>query len=227
MSASVVPVGRPPAGLVFPPPDVRVAVFDVVGTLVTPRPTVAEAYRDVAARHGVVLDVPTIQSRFRDAWRTEERRDAAARPAHVTSAAREEERWRRIVEAVFAAAPACDAIFADLWEHFAAPGSWDPLPKGAALLEAALAAGLPVALASNFDDRLTRLASTLEPLRRAAFVFTSSDIGWRKPAAEFFRAIERRLDCRPHELVLVGDDADLDLAAGRRAGWRVLGVDVT
>jgi putative hydrolase of the HAD superfamily len=55
-------------------------------------------------------------------------------------------------------------------------------------------------------------------------VFASSEIGWRKPAAEFFRTVEQRLGCEPAEILLVGDDPDLDIAAGRLAGWHVLGV---
>lgn len=224
MSASVATFGRASAGMQFPPRGVRVAVFDVVGTLVAPRPSVPEAYRAAAARQGVFLDVTTIQTRFRDAWREEEQRDAAASPAYATSQDREAARWRSIVERVFGGGDACNAIFADLWEHFADPASWEPIAAGTDLLQAAVAAGLPIALASNFDERLNGLAMRLDPLTQADHVFTSAEIGWRKPAAEFFQTIERRLDCRPQQLVLVGDDAALDLAAGRRAGWWVAGV---
>ena len=58
-----------------------------------------------------------------------------------------------------------------------------------------------------------------EPLTLAEHVFASSELGWRKPSAEFFRAVERRLGRKPHELLLVGDDPELDVAAARRAGW--------
>lgn len=224
MSASVATIGRAPAGRQFPPRGVRVAVFDVVGTLVAPRPSVPEAYRAAAARQGVFLDAETIHHRFRDAWREEEQRDAMASPAYATSQDRERARWRSIVDRVFGGGEACDAIFAELWDHFATPASWEPIAAGAGLFDAAVSAGVPIALASNFDERLNGLVTRLDPLSRADHVFTSAEIGWRKPAAEFFRTIERRLGCRPHELVLVGDDATLDLAAGQRAGWWVWGV---
>lgn len=81
-----------------------------------------------------------------------------------------------------------------------------------------------MALASNFDERLHAIAGLIEPLSWADQVFASSEIGWRKPAAEFFRTVERRLGCKPGEILLVGDDPDLDIAAGRHAGWHVLGV---
>jgi putative hydrolase of the HAD superfamily len=59
-------------------------------------------------------------------------------------------------------------------------------------------------------------------LSLAGHVFASSELGWRKPAPEFFREIEARLGCEPEELLLVGDDPELDIVAARRAGWRSL-----
>ena len=88
----------------------------------------------------------------------------------------------------------------------------------------AIDAGVTVALASNFDERLLAIAERLEPLSWVPHVFASSEIGWRKPAPEFFRWIERRLGCGPAAVLLVGDDPELDVAAARRAGWRSLGV---
>jgi putative hydrolase of the HAD superfamily len=204
------------------PAAAKAIVFDVVGTLVEPAPTVAEAYRAAALRHGIDRDVADIQASFRAAWRRQEAVDAASHPAFATSGLRERERWRAIVADVFQAAPESDAIFADLWEHFGTQESWRPIPAGRELVRAALDAGLTVALASNFDERLFGIATAIEPLSWAHHVFASSEIGWRKPAVEFFRTVERRLERRPDELVLVGDDPELDIAAGRRAGWHVV-----
>jgi putative hydrolase of the HAD superfamily len=204
------------------PAAAKAIVFDVVGTLVEPAPTVAEAYRAAALRHGIDRDVADIQASFRAAWRRQEAVDAASHPAFATSGPRERERWQAIVADVFQLAAESDAIFADLWGHFGKPESWRPIPAGRKLARAALDAGLTVALASNFDERLFGIATAIEPLSWAHHVFASSEIGWRKPAVEFFRTVERRLERRPDELVLVGDDPELDIAAGRRAGWHVV-----
>ncbi|MFM9195992.1 MAG: HAD family hydrolase, partial [Planctomycetia bacterium] len=91
-------------------------------------------------------------------------------------------------------------------------------------VRAAVEAQMTVALASNFDERLLAIAGQVEPLSWVPHVFPSSEIGWRKPAPEFFRWLERRLGCTPAEALLVGDDPDLDVAAARRAGWRALGI---
>jgi putative hydrolase of the HAD superfamily len=123
---------------------------------------------------------------------------------------------------VFGPGGATAAIFADLWAHFALPASWRTVRRGATLAQAAIDAGLVVAVASNFDERLLAIAPHLDPLARAAAVFPSSEIGWRKPAAEFFRHLERRLERRPDQLLYVGDDPDLDVTAAANAGWQSL-----
>jgi len=208
----------------FPPAGVEVVVFDVVGTLVEPSPSVAVAYQQAAARQGLTVDTSIIQQRFKAAWRRQEAIDAAAVPAFATSRAREAKRWRAIVDDVFDGSAASAEIFADLWDHFGRVEAWQPLAHGRDLMRLALDAGVTVALASNFDERLLAIAERLEPLSWVSHVFASSEIGWRKPAPEFFRWVERRLGCGPAEVLLVGDDAELDVAAARRAGWRSLGV---
>ncbi len=212
------------SGVVFPPEGVGVVVFDVVGTLVEPSPSVAVAYQQAGLRHGLTVDTSIIQQRFKAAWRRQETIDAAAVPAFATSRGREAQRWQAIVDDVFEGAAPAAAIFADLWEHFGRVESWQPLAHGRDLVRLAIDAGVTVALASNFDERLLAIAERLEPLSWVPHVFASSEIGWRKPAPEFFRWIERRLGCGPAAVLLVGDDPELDVAAARRAGWRSLGV---
>jgi putative hydrolase of the HAD superfamily len=211
-------------GTAFPPEGVGVVVFDVVGTLVEPSPSVAVAYQQVAARHGLSVETSIIQQRFKAAWRRQEAIDAAAVPAFATSRGREAERWRSIVDEVFSGSAASAAIFADLWDHFGRVDAWQPLSHGRDLVRRAVDAGVTVALASNFDERLLAIAEQIEPLSWVPHVFASSEIGWRKPAPEFFRWVERRLGCEPAEVLLVGDDPELDVAAARRAGWRSMGI---
>ncbi len=214
------PNAKGPAGMDIPA-GVTGVVFDVVGTLIEPAPSVAVAYQRVAARHGIERGVAEIEQAFRQAWRRQEEIDAAAASPFVTDAARERERWSAIVADVFSSGPRTTAIFAELWDHFGRPDAWRPTAFGPALVRQAIDAGLTVALASNFDERLHALARHVEPLMLVPHVFASSELGWRKPAVEFFRGVEARLGRGPAELLLVGDDPELDVAAGRCAGWHV------
>jgi len=202
------------------PPGVRAVVCDVVHTLVEPWPPVTTAYGMAGRRHGLDLAADVIQRRFREAWRRQEVLDADASPPHATSRWRETDRWRQIVDHVFAGAAETGAIFAELWTHFGRPDAWRALPGGVEIVRQVRSAGLPLALASNFDERLLGLTPVVEPLTLADHVFASSELGWRKPARQFFQVIEERLGLRPEELLLVGDDPELDVAAALRAGWQ-------
>jgi putative hydrolase of the HAD superfamily len=217
----MVTLPRPAVGS-FPPPGVTGVVFDVVGTLVEPAEAVADTYAAAGRRRGIDLDPSIVARRFAAAWRRQESIDAQAAVPYATSRERERRRWQEIVVDVFGTGEATEFIFADLWEHYALPQAWRPIAAGTALAQAAIDAGLAVAVASNFDERLLAVAPALDPLSRIEDVLASSEIGWRKPAVAFFRDLERRLGRLPAELLSIGDDPDLDVTAARAAGWQAM-----
>ena len=100
------------AGGTFPA-GVTAVVFDVVGTLVEPVPSVAEAYAAAGRRHGLDLGAAEIDPRFRAAWRRQEGIDAVATPPFTTSRGRERARWRAIVEDVFGPTTVTAAVTKD------------------------------------------------------------------------------------------------------------------
>ena len=199
---------------------VDTVVFDVVGTLLEPAPSVSEAYKNSAAKCGLSLSAREISRRFSVAWEKQEGLDAQNKPAFSTSRGREYERWQQIVCDVFEDSPAAGKIFEDLWIHFGKPSSWQPVEQGCHLLETVRESGIDVAVASNFDERLLPLAKHIEPLISIEKIFASSELGWRKPAPQFFQAVESRLQKEPDQLLLVGDDPRLDIAAANAAGWK-------
>ena len=200
--------------------SVDTVVFDVVGTLLEPAPSVSEAYKKSSEKFGVTLSSSEIAKRFSIAWEKQESLDAQNNPAFSTSRSREYERWQQIVCDVFEDSPATGNIFEDLWIHFGKPSSWQPVEQGCRLLEAVRESGIDVAVASNFDERLLPLAKHVEPLISIEKIFASSELGWRKPAPQFFQAVESRLQKEPDQLLLVGDDPRLDIAAANAAGWK-------
>jgi putative hydrolase of the HAD superfamily len=200
--------------------SVDTVVFDVVGTLLEPAPSVSEAYKKSSEKFGVTLSSSEIAKRFSIAWERQESLDAQNNPAFSTSRSREYERWQQIVCDVFEDSPAAGNIFEDLWIHFGKPSSWQPVEQGCRLLEAVRESGIDVAVASNFDERLLPLAKHVEPLISIEKIFASSELGWRKPAPQFFQAVESRLEKEPDQLLLVGDDPRLDIAAANAAGWK-------
>lgn len=206
------------------PPGIRVVAFDAVGTLIAPNPSAAETYAAVAQTLGLSLDVATIHSRF---WAELERQDQidAGLGAWHTSEKRERDRWRQIVKACLREAPDPTVPFETLWQHFAQPENWQVFADVAPTWKHLADQGVKIVIASNFDARLEGLVASLLPLQMAEKAYFSAAIGYRKPAPEFFTAIEKGVGCDPSELLMVGDDEDNDLLAAQRRGWHATLID--
>lgn len=206
--------------------DLDAIVFDAVGTLIVPRPSVAEAYALAAAHAGLQLTAGDLRPRFRQAFvRQEELDQQRPQPWH-TDEAHERARWQAIVRDVF---PECHdhgqraKLFAALWEHFARPEHWALTPGAADVLGQALnqwqSSGVRVAIGSNFDERLNSICAGLPPLDRMT-VFVSSAIEARKPARTFFERITTALQAAPKRTLMVGDDWTNDMLGAHAAGWK-------
>src|SRR5438105_170462 len=102
-------------------PDIRAVFFDAVGTLIEPDPPAVEVYLAAGKKSGIELDPALITRRFARAFSAEEKRDHVG--GNRASEARERDRWRRIVAAVFKGHPS-DDLFDELWDWFAQPTSW-------------------------------------------------------------------------------------------------------
>ena len=191
--------------------------------MITPDPPVAEVYHGVGNRHGSRLTTDVIRVRFHAAFRAEEEARSAGRLADRP--AREVERWRRIVAAVLDDVTDSDACFHELWDHFASPANWRCLPDVGPVLTELSRRGLVIGLASNFDSRLRTVAAGLPELAPLGPVVVSAEVGWRKPAAEFFAAVVKAFGCEPSEVLLVGDDFENDYAGAAAAGLRAVLLD--
>jgi len=198
---------------------IRVVLFDAVGTLIEARPPVAEVYLEAGRRFGTQRSLAEIRQRFRTSFG---RHGQAGR----TDEENERCRWRAIVREVLDDVHQdAERLFEVLWEHFANSANWhvfDDVPSAWAALEQV---GLMLGLASNFDARLVSVCRHLAPLRRAKFVFCSSQIGHSKPCLEFFQAVENVLHVPGDEILLVGDDKEADVQGARRAGWHAVHLD--
>lgn len=207
----------------------QLILFDAVGTLLRPEPSVAEAYAAAAARYGIKVPVDEVQRRFQAAFARQEQVDYQL-PTGRTDAARERQRWREIVAEVFPEAASSDGaqrgsaddLFDDLWGHFADAKNWRLYDDAREVLSLLMEQGQAVGIASNFDQRLLPLCRQVSPLERCRYVFASAELGWRKPHAEFFAAIERQVRLSGQQIMLVGDDLENDYLAARAAGWRAV-----
>jgi putative hydrolase of the HAD superfamily len=199
-------------------------VLDAVGTLIDPRPSVAETYAAAALRQGLVVDLAEVQRRFGLHFRNDEVDEQLGPMA--TDEAIEQRRWRRIVANVLPDLPDLDRGFEELWDHFGRPDAWRCFPDVAPGLAALREVGLPVRVASNFDGRLRAVAAGLPEL--SGFVdplVISSEVGHRKPHRAFYHAACASLGLPPARVLCVGDDPENDVRGAERAGLRGLLLD--
>ena len=199
--------------------DVRAVVLDAVGTLMFPEPNVAQVYRAVGRKFGSLRDETEIGERFAVALarhNTDERSDEAL----------ERRRWRAIVGDVFDdLSPLPDALFEQLWNHFALPASWqlfdDVLPMWQMLAQR----GIRRVIASNFDDRLKPLCSDLLPLDEQDVILAATQLGAAKPNARFFAGVAGAVQLQPRQLLMIGDSLRDDMHGASQAGWETVWLD--
>ena len=200
--------------------NIRAVVFDAVGTLINPDPPAEDVYAQVGRRFGSRLAVPDIAERFKVAFRKEEERDRLA--GYQTSEEREIERWRHIVAAVLDDAEDVEAAFNELFKHFAHAESWSADRDAQEVMKRLASRGLWLAIASNYDRRLHSVIAGMPALEFLPHRIISSEVGWRKPAREFFMAVARVTDAQPRELLFVGDELENDYRGALAAGMQPL-----
>jgi putative hydrolase of the HAD superfamily len=215
----------------FDPNGIRWIAFDAVGTLIRPSPPVGVIYQRVGARHGSRLGVDAVAQRFRDVFARLGESDELACGCPEsgdrlhTCDARERLRWQRIVQSVLDDVQSPDACFEELFAHFGQPDAWICFPEvGPALLRLEKAR-YRLAVASNFDSRLHPVLDGTPDLAAIEVRLVSSEIKSRKPSEKFFAALERATNCAASEILFVGDDPVVDVAAAQAAGLWALQID--
>lgn len=204
-----------------PPREVRWVLFDAVGTLIYPQPSVAEAYGAIARQFGLEIPSGEIATRFKAALAREFCDGGLSRPP--TNEDLERARWQRIVAAVLLELPdASHQPFEMLWQHFGEPSSWRLFDDVSPTLAGLAHRGFELAIASNFDSRLQGVARGLPPLAACSRTFVSSEVGFSKPDPRFFTAVQRELSVQPREILLVGDDRVNDYEGALAAGWQAV-----
>lgn len=199
---------------------VKALLFDAIGTLLYAYPDVTTVYAEAGARFGCPLPREEIQSRFRQAYRAA----FASEHGRVQPAAHADDlrRWRQVVTNVFCELDQTEALFDELWSHFATANSWQLFPDAPPAWHEALRRGMRVGVASNYDNRLLEVVKGHRLLADCELMFHSAALGYAKPDPRFFQAIAARLELDPVEILLVGDDWENDYLGARAAGWQAI-----
>ena len=201
--------------------NIRVVAFDAVGTLIYAEPSVTATYcRILNELSGRPVDETHV--------RTVLGMRLAERSSHEdlrTNEASERRFWYDLIAELVPDADRVDACFHTLYVHFGLASNWRCYDDVAATLTGLKTAGLQLVLASNFDERLNTVSAGLDELGEISRIIISSEIGWRKPAPEFFDIVCRQTDCRPDEILFVGDDLLNDVHGAKQAGMATAWID--
>ena len=203
---------------------IRGIVFDAVGTLIKPVPSVAEAYTAAASRQGVAIKPAEVRERFQHHFQNGG--EHAGNGLFSTDEETERRRWRAIVAGVLAEVPDPDRAFEELWDHFSQPGSWRCYPDVEPALGGLADVGISVCVGSNFDSRLRGVVLGLSELGACVdSLVISSEVGYRKPHPLFFEAVCNHLGLPGHQVLCVGDDSENDVRGAIRAGLSGILID--
>ncbi len=192
--------------------EVEWVVFDAVGTVIDPEPSVAEAYHRIGQQFGSERSLDDVRSRFAAAFSETERKDAAAGTGGLTTSATiEEARWRYIVAEVFPEVEDGEGCFQRLRDYFGEPTAWRAFDDTLPTLHSLSERGIQLAIASNFDERLHPICDGLPALGLFQKRFISSELGFRKPSPDFYRAIVSDLKADAENILMVGDGLQNDV----------------
>jgi putative hydrolase of the HAD superfamily len=206
--------------------EVEWVVFDAVGTVVDPEPSVAEAYYTIGRQFGSQRSLDDVRSRFATAFAETERQDLSPATAGLTTSATvEEARWRHIVGAVFPEVADAEGCFQELHDYFGKPTAWrafdDTLPTMHSLSERRIR----LAIASNFDQRLHPICDGIEALGLFEKRFVSSELGFRKPSDQFYQAVVDALRVDAEQILMVGDGLKNDVEGALSVGMKAVLID--
>lgn len=198
-------------------PKIQAISFDVGGTLISPQPSVGDIYASVTERQTPYkLDPQELNRRFLEAWRERDHFEHSR------------ECWADLVDEIFDGlldTPPSKSFFPYLYGEFAKSSSWkihdDVLPT----LDELASSGIPLAIVSNWDERLRPLLVSLGLSGYFETILISSEVYFSKPSNVIFDHLIRNLGLPAASILHVGDSVSEDVIGARGAGLQTALID--
>jgi dihydrofolate synthase / folylpolyglutamate synthase len=194
-------------------PSIRAVTFDVGGTLIEPWPSVGHVYAQIAARHGRHVKAEDLDRQFAAAWKAKKNFDYSMSD------------WSDLVNQSFAGlagTPPDDALFRDLYDHFATAMPWRVFDDVLPCLLRLKGRGLKLGVVSNWDERLRPLLRALDMDHYFDAIIVSAEVGCHKPSAKVFETAAGQLGMPADAILHVGDSATEDFQGAREAGFAAI-----
>jgi len=205
-------------------PLVRAVSFDVTGTLLG-LPRLGEIYAEAFLRHGHAVDAVAMERVVLAVWQELSIRTRLGEDRFSAHPEGAKGFWRELVGRVAAhlelPAPT-PFLAAELFERFAHADAWEVFADAAAAVTALHAAGLRLAVTSNFDARLPRLLADCGLGETFDAVVYSEEVGVEKPHPAIFEEVLGRLELPAARVLHVGDSRRDDVEGARAVGMQAL-----
>ena len=201
----------------------RAVLLDVGDTLVRPDSSWRDVYARVFLSHGITATAEAFEGAFRAAWKEWQQEGPFE--------ASEEASYRRLMaldQLVFdrlGFPDLPDSFFRDVDLAFRQRSAFYVFPDVIPALDAMQAAGLRLAVVSNWGWAAPELLQTLELARHFEVLSISARVGYQKPHPAIFEHALELLAIGPREAVHVGDDPAADVQGARRAGIEAILID--
>jgi putative hydrolase of the HAD superfamily len=209
-----------------------VVFLDVGETLIGPRRSYGAVYAGVLARLGIERTDEDFERALQSTWREFDARIPPGVDRYREFEGGEDEYWTRFADHTLhrvldgqATPDLVGRALPALRDAFVTSEAWHVYPEVPIVLDALDAAGVRLAVVSNWDSRLPALLDRLGLRARFEHLIVSHLEGIEKPDPRLFEIALDRAGARPEDVLHVGDRADLDLAGARAAGIAGVVVD--
>jgi len=193
----------------------KALLLDAAGTLFEPSEPVTQVYLDIGSKYGVTLSADEILYRYRVAY---------SKP-WSRSILRYVEDGKPFWSYILAEATNCHnpAFAEEVYAYYSSGTAWRLIdPQARDVLRALKAAGVKLAVVSNFDTRLRPILQSLNCLSCFDAVAVSAEVEAEKPNPTIFLKACELLHVEPADAVHVGDDRRNDVWGARSAGCDAL-----
>lgn len=189
----------------------KALLVDAVGTLVIPSQPMAQIYRQIGEKYGVDYSEDEILKRYRWAY---EQPWGRSRLRYVNDG---RPFWQHIVSSSTGCSDS--QYFEELYNYYTTEKAWHLCdPDAERVFQALRAAGVKLAVVSNFDTRLRPVLRALNCDHWFDAVAVSAEVEAEKPNPTIFLKACELLGVNPEDAVHVGDDRRNDIWGARDAG---------
>jgi putative hydrolase of the HAD superfamily len=207
---------------------IKLVLFDVGSTLLTPHPSVGEVYAEVAVRHGYTCDAHQLEAEFRHVFgQLQQENRKLGIDCYGTTDEQARRFWKQIVLQTFERAGLESAddtsaefhqFFDDVYDEFVSADRYRMEPDVVETMQWLKAEGVQVGILSNWDNRLRSILQHMPFFSLIDVLMVSAEVGREKPDPEFFDVAFQEANVLPEQTLHIGDSWDDDIEGAEAAG---------